>query len=300
MRQAKSRSANRSQRRDNRKPDHAALLHAAQQQEITKRPVRRSKVSIKPLTDAQASYDNSIKANIITFGIGPAGTGKTFVAANRMAEMLDKGEIEKLIITRPAVEAGESLGFLPGEAEEKWAPYFAPVRIELERFFGSGQLEYMIKNGIVEAAPLAYLRGHTFKNCGVLFDEAQNCTKNQMKMFLTRIGEDSRVIIDGDPKQCDLGKGMESGLIDAMKRLRHIKSVGVVRFTTDDIVRSGICREIVCAYDDDLPLDEVAITLEESMFGLYKTLREDAPGLCRSLTVSADLSFIVHPVSSAL
>jgi len=278
----KNRSANRSKRREGRVVDargHQALLQATQE-EMTRRPVKAKRTPIKALTEAQARYDASIRANTITFGIGPAGTGKTWLATMRAAEMLDKGEVSKLIITRPALEAaGENLGFLPGEIDDKFGPFFKPVKIELEHYFGSGALEYMIKNGIIETSPLAYLRGHTFKDAVVLFDEAQNATVGQMKMFLTRIGENAKIIIEGDPRQNDLPAGVKSGLTDAMHRLRHIKGVGVVEFDHDDIVRSGICKEIVLAYDDAYQADrttrepETEITIEESLSGLHKTLR---------------------------
>ncbi len=183
------------------------------------------------------------------FGVGPAGTGKTWYAAALAADALAAGEIEKIIVTRPAIEAGESLGFLPGDVEEKYAPYFRPVREALEERLGSGQVEYMIKAGVIEARPLAYLRGSTLKDCWVLADEMQNTTPQQMKMFLTRIGERSTFIINGDIRQKDIGGN--SGLEDAAKRLAHLASVTVVQFTAADIVRDPMCQAIAEAYDAD-------------------------------------------------
>lgn len=248
---SKDRAANRNERRAKRAPKHEPLLRLVQQ-EVTRAPTRAARAELRPLNEAQRRYDALILANTITFGIGPAGTGKTWWAAARAAEALRAGEIERIIVTRPACEADdEKMGFLPGELEEKYEPFFRPVKDALEERLGSGQLEYMIKAKIIEARPLAYLRGATLKNAWILADEMQNATKNQMKLLLTRIGENAKCIINGDPRQCDLPDRSKSGLEDAVDRLRHIKSVGSVRFTTADIVRSGICQEIVEAYEED-------------------------------------------------
>ena len=209
---------------------------------------RARDADLKLLTEAQVDYDHSITNNIITFGVGPAGTGKTYVAAYRAAQALKNDWVERVVVTRPAIEAGETLGFLPGEMDEKYEPYFRPVRDALEEFLGSGPLEYYLKNKIIEARPLAYLRGATLKNAFVLFDEAQNTTPTQMKMFLSRIGDNAKVIVDGDPRQKDIS-GM-SGLEDALNRLEGLAQVGVVEFDKSDIVRSGICRAIMNRYDD--------------------------------------------------
>lgn len=212
-------------------------------------PTKADKQPLKPKTDTQAHYLNSIKTNILTFGIGPAGTGKTYVAASYAAEALANREIERLIITRPAVEAGEKLGFLPGELEEKFDPYFAPVREILNERLGSGHVEAMLRSNRIIVKPLAYMRGATFKDCVVILDEAQNTTPVQMKLFLTRVGEHAKFIINGDLKQQDVyGK---SGLADAIERVGHLKSVGVTRFKTEDIVRSGLARLIVEAYENE-------------------------------------------------
>lgn len=244
----KARAGNRVSRRETRRKGHDNLLQVVKE-EAARKPVRPAKTLIKPLTDTQRLYDLSIRSNIITFGTGPAGTGKTWFAARRAAEQMLEGNIDKLYITRPAVEAGESMGFLPGELDEKFEPYFRPVREALEEAFGSGHLEYLIKSGAIEARPLAFLRGATLKNCWVLLDEAQNTTPLQMKMFLTRIGQNCKVIVNGDTSQKDINGS--SGLADAVRRLSGVDKVGHVQFAVMDIVRSGICRAIVRAYEDE-------------------------------------------------
>ncbi len=208
------------------------------------KPVR----DVKPLTKAQATYDRAISANVVTFGVGSAGTGKTWWAAMRAAKALEAGEVERIIITRPAVEAGESLGFLPGEQEEKYAPWIRPVYDALCEFLGATTVEYHMKNGTIEGRPLAYMRGATFKNAFVLLDEAENTTPKQMQLLLTRVGENAKVIINGDLAQCDLPPGQKSGLEDALERLYDVPQIGVVRFTRADIVRSGLCVAICDAY----------------------------------------------------
>lgn len=200
---------------------------------------------------AQKAYLDAIYNAPLTFALGSAGSGKTWLAGAVAAEQLKRGKIEKLVITRPAVEAGEKLGFLPGEKEEKFAPYLAPFRDVLEERLGKGMVEYLIRKGRIEAAPLAYMRGRTFKNSMVILDEAQNTTPVQMKMFLTRIGEDTSVIVNGDPGQKDIpGK---SGLVDAIERVSFIPSVRVVKFGPHDVVRSGLAQEIVQAYEEGVP-----------------------------------------------
>ena len=216
--------------------------------------VERKRATTKPLeakTENQRRYISMIGANIITFGLGPIGTGKTYIAASLAAEAFRAGEVKKIIITRPALEAGESLGFLPGELEDKFGPYFEPVRQVLEERLGSGPLDAAVEAGKIVVLPLAYMRGHTFKDAFVLLDEAQNTTPKQMYMFLTRIGEYAKVVIDGDLNQIDLPHGARSGLRDAIEKLRGVKSVGVIEFDSDDIVRSGIAREIAVRYSCD-------------------------------------------------
>lgn len=245
MSSRQDRAVARTKRRAAKAKDHDALIKLVEE---APRRVRRAEKAVKPLTKAQALYDQAISANIITFSVGPAGAGKTWWAAMRAAKALEAGEIERIIITRPAVEAGEELGFLPGELDEKYEPYFRPVRDALEEFLGSGPLEYHLKARTIEARPLAYLRGATLKNAFVILDEAQNTTPVQMKLFLTRIGENAKVVVDGDLSQKDIA-GV-SGLEDALTRLLKVPGVGLVEFSREDIVRSGICREICAAYEN--------------------------------------------------
>lgn len=228
--------------------DHGPLL-ALVRDEVRRKPVRAARAALVALTDTQRRYGAAILASRVVFGIGPAGTGKTWYAAALAADKLAAGEIEKIIVTRPAIEAGESLGFLPGDVEEKYAPYFRPVREALEERLGSGQVEYMIKAGIIEARPLAYLRGSTIKDAWIIADEMQNTTPAQMKMFLTRIGERSTFIINGDVRQKDIA--CRSGLEDAAKRLASLRMVEIIEFTAADIVRDAMCQSIAEAYDAD-------------------------------------------------
>ena len=204
---------------------------------------------VKALNDAQRHYDAAMHSSDIVFGIGPAGTGKTWLAAVRAADLLREGLIEKIIVTRPAVEAGEGLGFLPGELEEKYEPYFRPVRDALVERLGSSHVDYLIRAGKIEARPLEFLRGATIKNSWLIADEMQNATKTQMKMLLTRIGEGAKFIINGDPRQCDLAHLSDSGLTDAVERLAKADRIKTVRFTREDIVRHGLVQVIVEAYE---------------------------------------------------
>ena len=204
---------------------------------------------IKPKNENQQRYMSYIESNVLTFASGPAGTGKTWLCAAIAADKLQKREIDKIIITRPAVEAGESLGFLPGEIEEKFDPYLQPFRDVLNERLGKSFVDYLIKNGRIEAAPLAYMRGRTFKNAMVILDEAQNTTPVQMKMFLTRIGQNTRVVVNGDMAQKDV-RG-QSGMEDAVSKLvGKVKSCRHVKFTREDVVRSDIVGEIITAYDE--------------------------------------------------
>lgn len=209
---------------------------------------RKQLPPLKAQTDNQARYIQTIHAKTLTFGLGPAGTGKTYIATRIAAEAFRDKEIEKIIITRPAVEAGEELGFMPGDMGEKIAPYFYPVREVLEEVLGKGPVEYAIKAEQIVFVPLAFMRGRTFKNAMVILDEAQNTTPTQMKLFLTRIGEGSHVIVNGDIKQTDIVG--PNGLADVRSRLRNVPDVGFVTFTRDDIVRHGLVRLIAEAYEN--------------------------------------------------
>lgn len=211
-------------------------------------PLQRkpNKTPLEPQTEKQRKYMSAIRANQIIFGTGEAGSGKTYVATAMACQALESGEIDRIIITRPAQEAGESLGFLPGELEEKFAPYLRPLQDIFEERLGKTRYQYMLKIGRIEAIPLAYMRGMTLARAWVLADEAQNTTPKQMQMLLTRVGLDAKVIISGDTTQSDIA-GV-SGLADALQTIGSLKGVGHVDFDVEDVVRSGICREIVAAY----------------------------------------------------
>jgi len=189
-----------------------------------------------------------MKAHKLTFGTGPAGTGKSYCAGALAAEELEARRVDRIIISRPAVEAGESMGFLPGDLHEKFDPYFDAFRDCLNERLGRGAVDCGLKNGRIVVSPLAYLRGKTFNDAFVVLDEAQNCTRAQLKMFLTRIGENCRVVVNGDIKQSDIGS--HSGLQDAIDRLRGVASVYVHEFCRDDIVRSGLVKDILIRYED--------------------------------------------------
>lgn len=215
--------------------------------ELPTPPVRASTEPLKGQTKRQCQYMSAIENFDLVFATGPAGTGKTYICAAMAADALKANKVKKVIVTRPAVEAGESLGFLPGELEEKFDPYLTPFREVLEERLGKSHVENLIKSGRIEAAPLAYMRGRTFKDAFVILDEAQNTSPTQMKMFLTRIGRNAKVVVNGDTAQQDV-RGM-SGLQDAIRRVSFIPSVKHIHFTRDDIVRSGLVGEIIQAYD---------------------------------------------------
>jgi phosphate starvation-inducible PhoH-like protein len=207
---------------------------------------KRDATPIKPMNEGQKRYLAAMKTFQLVFATGPAGTGKTWMCASYAAEQLHAGVIDKIIITRPAVEAGESLGFLPGELDEKYEPYLRPLIETFNERLGKGATQYFVKSGRIEALPLAYMRGMTFKDCIVILDEAQNVSPLQMKMFLTRIGNNCKVFVNGDIDQKDIAG--YSGLEDAVQRLSFIPSVKHIRFSKGDIVRSGLCQEIVESY----------------------------------------------------
>lgn len=202
--------------------------------------------TLKTRTRAQNEYRKSILENQVTFGLGPAGTGKTYVAVAVAINALLSKSVEKIVITRPAVESGESLGFLPGKQAEKFAPYLAPMRNVFHERLGRSHYEGMIKSGRIVAYPLAYMRGESFDESFIIADEAQNMTAGQLKMVLTRIGRGSTLVIDGDPDQVDLHQS--SGLLETVERVKKVKNVNVVRFDTADIVRSDIVADILAAY----------------------------------------------------
>lgn len=202
---------------------------------------------VKPLNYIQETYLNAITDNEIIFGIGSAGTGKTYVAASYAAGELFHRRADKIILTRPNVETGRGLGFLPGELDEKYAPYLQPFEQVFVRTLGKGFYEYELKSKRIEPKPIGFLRGSSFDNAIILVDEAQNLTKTELKMLLSRIGRDCKVILSGDPKQVDIP---DSGLMDAVARLEKLPGVEVVRFMDEDIVRSKMCKQVILAYND--------------------------------------------------
>ena len=204
---------------------------------------------IKPKTLGQKRYVDSIRKNLVTFGIGPAGTGKTYLAVALAAFYLKNREVERIILTRPAVEAGEKLGFLPGDLQEKIDPYLRPLYDALADMFGYDQFQKMIDRNIIEVAPLAYMRGRTLEESFIILDEAQNTTREQMKMFLTRMGNHSRVVVNGDATQIDLVDRRMSGLTEAEKILKDVRGVGMVYFSDEDVVRHDMVGRIIRAYE---------------------------------------------------
>jgi phosphate starvation-inducible PhoH-like protein len=206
---------------------------------------------VSPKTAGQARYMDSLAKCELVFGLGPAGTGKTFLAVAHGAGLLLKGEVDRLIVTRPAVEAGEKLGFLPGDLSEKVDPYMAPVWEALTQIVGAEQLRRRRDKGEIEVAPIAFMRGRTLAHAFIVVDEAQNASKMQMKMVLTRLGEGSRMAVTGDPTQIDLLNPADSGLPHAVALLEDVKGVGVTRFTSEDVVRHPLVERIVLAYDAD-------------------------------------------------
>lgn len=202
---------------------------------------------IKPLNYIQGRYIQSIKTNSVIFGIGSAGTGKTFLAANYAAGLLFHRKVEKIVVTRPNVEVSRSLGHLPGELEEKFAPYLEPFNDCFTKFLGKGFYEYCLNKKMIEPIPLGFMRGKSFEDTVILADEMQNASIGELKMFLSRIGKNCKIIISGDPKQVDI---RDSGLSDAANRLAKIKGIDVVEFLDEDIVRSPLCKQIILAYNN--------------------------------------------------
>lgn len=211
--------------------------------------LRTRKRFISARTPTQSSYIEALKSRELIFSTGPAGTGKTYLAVAHAAARLERGEVERLILSRPAVEAGERLGFLPGDLKEKIDPYLRPLYDALYDVLPAEKVERELESGVIEIAPLAFMRGRTLNHAAVILDEAQNCTSMQMKMFLTRLGEGSQMVVTGDPSQIDLPAGMTSGLSEAIRLLEAIKGIAHIRFSSADVVRHELVTRIVEAYD---------------------------------------------------
>jgi phosphate starvation-inducible PhoH-like protein len=209
------------------------------------------KATIVARTPAQDAYMRAMDRSELIFGVGPAGTGKTYLAVAHAATLLERGDINRIILSRPAVEAGERLGFLPGDMKEKVDPYLRPLYDALYDMMRPEHVERCITSGMIEVAPLAFMRGRTLANAVVILDEAQNTTSMQMKMFLTRLGENSKMIVTGDPTQVDLPRGEQSGLIEAVRLLDGVEGVHISRFNDKDVVRHALVGRIVRAYEAD-------------------------------------------------
>lgn len=205
---------------------------------------------IRAKSFGQKQYLNAVNNHSVTFGIGPAGTGKTFLAVVMAVAALKAGQVNRIILTRPAVEAGESLGFLPGDLKEKVDPYLRPVYDALHAIYGQEHTERLMERGVIEIAPLAYMRGRTLDEAFVILDEAQNTTIAQMKMFLTRLGFGSKMIVNGDATQIDLPRGVKSGLIDAQRKLKGLPDIAFIQFDTADVVRHPVVSAIINAYGE--------------------------------------------------
>lgn len=218
------------------------------EKEITRdyngRPIRVKNVG-------QSNYFNSVRKNDIVFGVGPAGTGKTFLAVAMAVSALRKGEVKRIVLTRPAVEAGENLGFLPGDLKEKVDPYLRPLYDSLYTILGVEHTGRLMERETIEVAPLAYMRGRTLDDAFVILDEAQNTTIQQMKMFLTRLGFGSKMIINGDITQIDLPRGTKSGLIHATNALRNVEAIGQIQFGSEDVIRHPLVSKVINAYEED-------------------------------------------------
>lgn len=215
-------------------------------EEITKDAYGKT---IRAKTMGQRIYINALKRNDLVFGIGPAGTGKTFLAVVYAAKQLRKGSVKRIVLTRPAVEAGESLGFLPGDLKEKVDPYLRPLYDGLNTVLGREQTQRLIERGVIEIAPLAYMRGRTLDDAFVILDEAQNTTHAQMKMFLTRLGFGSKMVVTGDQTQIDLPKGVKSGLKEAVKKLSGVSGISIMKMDQSDVVRHPLVSKIINRYE---------------------------------------------------
>jgi len=211
--------------------------------------IQTKKRKIVARSKNQQKYIELLKNKNIVFAIGPAGTGKTFLAVAKAVSYLQKGKVKKIILSRPAVEAGEKLGFLPGDLKDKVDPYLRPIYDALYEMIPYDQVEKKISNGIIEIAPIAFMRGRTLEDCYIILDEAQNTTKIQMKMFLTRLGKNSKMVIAGDKTQIDLVTKNESGLLDAEQKLQNLNDIGLMYLKQQDVVRHDLVKKIINAYE---------------------------------------------------
>jgi phosphate starvation-inducible protein PhoH and related proteins len=225
------------------------MVKVAEEKEVASGGVRTRRKTVSARTANQQAYIEQIRKNELVFGVGPAGTGKTYLAVACAAESLMNGEVDRIILSRPAVEAGERLGFLPGDMKEKVDPYLRPLYDALYDMMPQSLVAKALAENQIEIAPLAFMRGRTLASAFIILDEAQNTTPQQMKMFLTRLGEGSRMVITGDPSQVDLPYGVISGLDQALSILEDVQGIGITTFKTGDIVRHAMVGRIVAAYD---------------------------------------------------
>jgi phosphate starvation-inducible PhoH-like protein len=236
--------------------------------------IKTPRMMIQARGDHQQDYLKTIRENVLNFGVGPAGTGKTYLAVACAIEALMRDEVSRILLVRPAVEAGEKLGFLPGDLSQKIDPYLRPLYDALNDMLGSEQVEKLIERNIIEVAPLAYMRGRTLSHCYVILDESQNTTREQMKMFLTRIGFGSKAVVTGDITQVDLPRGVQSGLRHVLNVLEGVEGIGLTHFANSDVVRHPMVQKVVDAYDkfetaekkrkDDQYAEGKRIALEQS------------------------------------
>lgn len=233
--------------------DFDGMIRHARQQDVPvsdgQAQIATRRKVVKARTPTQSTYIRALEKTDLVFGIGPAGTGKTYLAVAFAAQCLERGLVERIILSRPAVEAGERLGFLPGDMRDKVDPYLRPLYDALYDVLPPEKVERDLESGVIEVAPLAFMRGRTLANAFVILDEAQNTTSMQMKMFLTRLGENSKMVVTGDPSQIDLPPGMTSGLEEAVRLLSDVSDVSAVRFVAADVVRRDLVAKIVEAYD---------------------------------------------------
>lgn len=229
--------------------DQLSLPTLERKAKLTMAQISTRKKTIAARTPTQDAYMRALERSEMVFGVGPAGTGKTYLAVAHAAQLLERGVVDRIVLTRPAVEAGERLGFLPGDMKEKVDPYLRPLYDALYDMIPGDKVERAITAGVIEIAPLAFMRGRTLANAAIILDEAQNTTSMQMKMFLTRLGDNGRMIITGDPSQVDLPRGVTSGLVEALNVLKGVDGISVVRFKDTDVVRHPLVGRIVQAYD---------------------------------------------------
>ena len=243
--------------------DQLSLPTMERKAKLTMAQVSTRKKTIIARTPTQDAYIRALERAELVFGVGPAGTGKTYLAVAHAAQLLERGAVEKIILSRPAVEAGERLGFLPGDMKEKVDPYLRPLYDALYDMIPADKVDRAITAGVIEIAPLAFMRGRTLANAAIILDEAQNTTSMQMKMFLTRLGENARMIVTGDPSQIDLPRGVKSGLVEALQLLNGVEGISIVRFKDTDVVRHPLVGRIVRAYDSTYAVEAEDVSRQD-------------------------------------